>query len=182
MTKMIKVRFLRKHSKFAYNEGNIGTVTPEHFKLLTEGEDPYVERLPDDYIDPATAPQKIYKESEMIKARMITPYEGFALGIGKVGLFIPEHALKLLELGCIEVLPDDYQEPEEEMVTIPESEMIEGTVIIAHPGFVYKKDERGRFTPKDFEMLSKGGYVEGTKKESALKTKMMNKLRNILKK
>lgn len=180
-TKLIKVKFLKHHSKYAYPAGKIGFVTPEAAATLSDGEDPYILIFPDDYEEPVPPAQKIIPESEMIKARMIVPHEGFALGLGKVGLFTPEDALKLLELGCLEILPDDYQEPVQENIVIPESEMIEAIVIKNHPGFVWIAGDQGRFTPKDFDMLSKGGFVAGVKKESALTTKVRNKLKNILK-
>ena len=181
-TKMIKVRWLRPHKSYAYSTGNLGEVTPAAAATLSEGEDPYIEILPNDFREPVPAPPRIYKDAELIKARMVKFHTGYVMDPGKIGLFTPEDALLLLGLDCIEILPDDFREPVPAPPRIyKDAEMIEAKVIMHHPGFVYKNGEKGMFTPEDFEMLLKGGFVEAIKQESALKTKMLNTLKNILK-
>jgi hypothetical protein len=103
--KMIKVRWLRSHTLFAYSPGDIGFVTEEKAEILskvTEKDDPFIEILPEGWIDTVLEETKPLSLDEMIKGKVLKYIPGYSYSIGDEGYFAPEAAKILLRDRFIE--------------------------------------------------------------------------------
>jgi hypothetical protein len=150
-----KVEFMQKHPKLTYEKGKIVSLQLEQIRdncLVSQG---YVklifEELP---------PVKEVLEEDKVNARILKPGGNRSEKEGSIIRISEAEAERLLDVGLIELMADDYVEPLVPPLVYDEKEWASVICKNSHSEYAYSPGQTGKIVKKQLRKLLEGGYFD----------------------
>jgi hypothetical protein len=170
--KIVRVKWLKPHSRFAYSEGNTCYMIPDDAEMLIEGK--YVTEISESYKEPSTEVKKP-NESELCKVKLLRPLPGYSYYGYEIAKILKTDLQWALEGEYVVLVPDDYTEPVPEVVK-PKELTIDCIFLKAHHEFSYSAGNITKLSEEDAKRLFERKYIDFFSEDLKVRNQIYEKL------